>query len=120
MLLPAGIGVLVGMACRDVADRLMTRLRAVVVAALAAAVSWLVLAALAGGALGDGPFDPVIVPAGSLAVSVFLLIAIPGALTVWLAPRVPALLAIDDTDEIEEFEEEPETEEETEAEPESE
>jgi hypothetical protein len=36
------------------------------------------------------------VPAGSLAVSAFLAIAIPGALTVWLAGRTPALLGMDD------------------------
>ena len=111
MLLPAGVGVLVGLACRDVTEELPMRLRAVGVAALVAAVGWLVLAALAGGSLGGGPFDPVTVPAGSLAVSVFLLIAIPGALTVWLAARAPALLALDDTEDVEDVEEEPADEE---------
>jgi hypothetical protein len=109
MLLPAGVGVLVGLSCRAVNDRFADRLRAVALAGLVAAVSWLVLAALAGGSLAGGPFDPVTVPAGALAASVFLLIAIPGALTVWLAARAPALLAPDDYDDgvDEPYEDEP-------------
>ncbi|HEX4703673.1 MAG TPA: DUF6350 family protein [Pseudonocardiaceae bacterium] len=104
MLLPAGVGVLVGRACRGVTDG---RLRAVLVAALAAGVSWLVLAALAGGALAGGPFDPVTVPAGSLGVSVFLFVAIPGALTVWLTGRGQNLLAADDFEDDDPDDEEP-------------
>lgn len=118
MLLPAAVGVLTGLACRGVATQVIIRVRAVAIAALVAAVSWLVLAALAGGALAAGPFDPVIVPAGSLAASVFLLIAIPGALTVWLADRAPALLAPDDDDDYDEYEDDPPEEPEPEEEPE--
>lgn len=95
MLLPAAVGVLTGLACRHLID-LATRCRAVLVAALVAGVSWLVLAAMAGGPLAGGPFDPVTVPTGSLAVSVFLAIAIPGTLAAWLAGRTPALLGLDD------------------------
>ena len=73
MALPVGVGVLVGLRCRG--------LRPVGVAALVAAIAWLVLAALAGGALAGGPFDPVTVPAGLLAVAVFALVAVPAALT---------------------------------------
>jgi hypothetical protein len=118
MLLPAGIGVLAGIACRDVAAELLTRLRAVALSGLVAAVSWLVLAALVGGSLAAGPFNPVTVPAGSLAASVFLLVAIPGALTVWLAARVPALLALDEEYDEDEYEEDDEEEDEEPAEPE--
>lgn len=120
MLLPVAVGVLTGLACRGVAPQIMIRMRAVALAALVAAVSWLILAALAGGSLAAGPFNPVTVPAGALAASVFLLIAIPGALTAWLADRAPELLATgeeDDYDENEDAPEEAEPEEEEEPEP---
>jgi hypothetical protein len=83
MVLPAGVGVLVGRSCQDSSGRV----RSVAVAALVAAVSWLVLAALAGGALAGGPFSPVTVPSGALAAAVFLLVAVPGVLTALLAGR---------------------------------
>ncbi len=95
MLLPAAVGVLTGLACRHVSE-LAGRFRAVGVAALVTGVGWLILAAMAGGPLAGGLFDPVVVPAGSLAVSAFLAIAIPGTLTVWLAGRTPTLLGLDD------------------------
>jgi hypothetical protein len=105
MLLPASVGVLVGLVCRRFTERFGDRLRAVLLAALVAGVSWLVLAALAGGELAAGPFDPVTVPAGSLGVSVFLFIAIPGALTVWPAGPGSGLLAmVTDDDEMTEDE----------------
>jgi hypothetical protein len=87
VMLPAAIGVLVGLVCRAAPGGGAAQLRAVGVAALGAGVTWLVLAALAGGALADGPFDPVTVPAGALAVAVCLLIAVPGAVTVWTSGR---------------------------------
>jgi hypothetical protein len=99
MLLPAAVGVLTGLACRRLVRDVAGRLRAVLLAALVAGVSWLILAAMAGGSLAGGPFDPVTVPAGSLAVSAFLAVAIPGALTVWLAGRTPTLLGMDDHDD---------------------
>jgi hypothetical protein len=105
MLLPAAVGVLTGLACRHLTD-LAGRFRAVLLAALVAGVGWLILAAMAGGPLAGGPFDPVVVPAGSLAVSAFLAIAIPGALAVWLAGRTPTLLGLDDEYDDEYFEEE--------------
>jgi hypothetical protein len=86
LLLPVAVGVLVGLACREM-PRVGDRMRAVAVAALVAAVTWLVLAALAGGGLAGGPFDPVTVPAGSLAVAAFLLVGVPGAVTGWLSGR---------------------------------
>ncbi len=87
ILLLAGVGVLVGWVCRTLPAGLAAQLRAVGVAALGTGVTWLVLAALAGGALADGPFSPVTVPAGGLAAAVCLLIGVPGALTVWTAGR---------------------------------
>jgi hypothetical protein len=87
MVLPVAVGVLVGHVCRTWCDDVPQRLRAVGVAALTAAVTCLVLAALAGGALADGPFDPVTVPAGAFGVAVCLLIGIPGAITVWATGR---------------------------------
>jgi Family of unknown function (DUF6350) len=95
MLLPAAVGVLTGLVCRRL-DNLAGRFRAVLVAALVTGVSWLFLAAMAGGSLAGGPFDPVVVPAGSLGAATFLAVAVPGALTVWLAGRTPSLLGIDD------------------------
>lgn len=101
MLLPAGVGVLVGFACRRFTEQRGARVRAVLLAALVAAVSWLVLAALAGGALANGPFDPVTVPAGLLAAAVFLFVAVFGVSTVWLAGRDRGLLSFDDDEYIE-------------------
>lgn len=87
MLVPAAVGVLVGLTCCRIEASIAGRLRAVGVAALVTGVSWLVLAALAGGALAGGPFDPVTVPAGALAVATCLLVGVPGGLTVWIAGR---------------------------------
>ncbi|PWK83972.1 hypothetical protein C8D88_10952 [Lentzea atacamensis] len=79
------IGVLVGWTCRKVSDRPSSRFRAVLVAAITAAVGSLVLAATAGGRLASGAFDPVTVPAGLLALLVALWVLVPGALVAWLA-----------------------------------
>lgn len=99
MVLPVGAGVLAGLRCR-VLPGPAARLRAVGVAAVLTGVSWLVLAALAGGALAGGPFDPVMVPAGSLAVAAALFVAVPGAVTVLSAGHRPVAEETDDeTDE---------------------
>ncbi|MCP2165728.1 hypothetical protein LX83_002586 [Goodfellowiella coeruleoviolacea] len=90
LVLPGAVGVLVGWACRLVAARPAARVRAVLVAGLTAAVGCLVLAALAGGALANGPFDPVRVPAGLFAVLTLGWIALPGAVVAWFAaPPAP-------------------------------
>ncbi|HJP78352.1 MAG TPA: DUF6350 family protein [Pseudonocardiaceae bacterium] len=111
LLLPAAVGVGVGWACRRVADpvtarsrrtnaeprpdRALGRLRAVGVAALVVAVGCLVLAAFAGGTVADGPFNPVTVAAGLLALSAFGWVGIAGALTALFAgPRPEALTAL--------------------------
>ncbi|MFS8101477.1 DUF6350 family protein [Lentzea alba] len=81
----AAIGAFVGWTCRKVSDRPASRIRAVLVAAITAAVGSLVLAATAGGRLAAGAFDPVTVPAGLLALMVALWVLVPGALVAWLA-----------------------------------
>jgi Family of unknown function (DUF6350) len=97
LLLPLLLGGLVGWYCRKISDRPSTRLRAVFVAGVTVAVVSLVLAATAGGNLGDGVFNPVTVPAGLLAVLVLGWIVLPGSFVAWFAgprpKRVPAAAA---------------------------
>lgn len=77
LLLPLAAGALVGWSVRRrVADRI-TRIRAIGIAGLTAAVSSLVLAAAASGSLGDRGFGPITVPAGLLALSAFGWITLP-------------------------------------------
>ncbi|HEY2226114.1 DUF6350 family protein [Actinomycetospora sp.] len=64
---------------------LMLRVRPVAVAALTAAVVLAVAAFLAGGRLGSGPFDPVVVPAAAVLLTTFVWIALPGAVVALLA-----------------------------------
>ena len=52
---------------------------------LIAGVVLAVGAALAGGRLGSGPFDPVVVPAGPVLLATFAWIAVPGAVVALLA-----------------------------------
>ncbi|GGU86863.1 cell division protein PerM [Lentzea flava] len=95
------VGVLVGWTCRKISDRPTSRLRAVLVAAITAAVGSLVLAATAGGRLASGAFDPVTVPAGLLAFLVALWVLVPGALVAWLAgARAKPVVAEDDDAEF--------------------
>ncbi|KAA2264631.1 AAA family ATPase [Solihabitans fulvus] len=104
LVLPALVGGLVGWSCRSAAVTPVGRLRAVLVAAVVVAGGGLVLAALAGGRLGAGPFDPVTVPAGLFAVLGFCWIAVPGGLVAWFVrPRdVPAPVEVDESD-VDEF-----------------
>ncbi|MET8756675.1 DUF6350 family protein [Lentzea sp. NPDC004782] len=96
------IGAFVGWTCRKVSDRPSSRLRAVLVAAVTAAVGSLVLAATAGGRLASGAFDPVTVPAGLLALMVALWVLVPGALVAWLAgARVKPAVVADDAEFVE-------------------
>jgi hypothetical protein len=88
LLLPLVLGGVVGWYCRKVSNRPSTRLRAVLVAGVTVAVVSLVLAATAGGNLGNGVFNPVTVPAGLLAVLVLGWIVLPGSFVAWFAgPR---------------------------------
>ncbi|MEU0883926.1 DUF6350 family protein [Lentzea sp. NPDC005914] len=95
LVLPALIGVFVGWTCRKVSDRPSSRFRAVLVAAITAAVGCLVLAATAGGRLASGAFDPVTVPAGLLALMVALWVLVPGVLVAWLAGSRAKVAAAD-------------------------
>jgi len=96
------IGAFVGWTCRKVSDRPSSRLRAVLVAAVTAAVGSLVLAATAGGRLASGAFDPVTVPAGLLGLLVALWVLVPGALVAWLAgSRVKPAVPADDAEFVE-------------------
>jgi hypothetical protein len=111
LLLPVAVGVGVGWACRRVTDpvparsrrgnaqprpdRALGRLRAVGVAALVVAFGCLVLAAFAGGTVADGPFNPVTIAAGLLALSALGWIGIAGAITAVVAgPRPEALTSL--------------------------
>ena len=88
--LPLAVGTLLGWRIAPLATRASTRLQAVAVAAVTTAVPWGLLAALAGGRLGAGPFDPVSVPAGLVLLTVLAWIAVPGAIVVLLAaPAAP-------------------------------
>jgi hypothetical protein len=110
-LLPAAVGVGVGWTSRRVTDpvrarsrrgsatgarpdRALGRLRAVGVAALTVAVGCLVLAALAGGTVADGPFNPVTVQAGLLALTAFGWIGIVGTVTALVAGQHPDALVM--------------------------
>ncbi|MGZ3142238.1 cell division protein PerM [Lentzea chajnantorensis] len=96
LVVPPLIGAFVGWTCRKVSDRPTSRLRAVLVAAITAAVGSLVLAATAGGRLAGGAFDPVTIPAGLLGLLVALWVLVPGALVAWLAgARVKPVVAAD-------------------------
>lgn len=95
------IGAFVGWTCRRVSDRPASRLRAVLVAAITAAVGSLVLAATAGGRLASGAFDPVTVPAGLLALMVALWVLVPGALVAWLAGARTKAAVADDAEFVE-------------------
>ena len=66
---------------------LIARARAVGVAAVVVGLSFLVLAGLSGGTLGGDRFDPVTVPAGLLAVSMFGWVAVVGSVVAWLTGR---------------------------------
>ncbi|HWC83973.1 MAG TPA: DUF6350 family protein [Pseudonocardiaceae bacterium] len=71
-------------------EAIPARLQAALTGTLSAAVLALALAALSGGALAGGRFDPVTVPAGLFAVLLFVSTTLGAALTVWLsAPRSP-------------------------------
>lgn len=93
LVLPGVVGVLVGLSLRNAAETPRSRVRAVLVAAVTAGVGTLVLAAIAGGALGGGVFDPVTIPAGLLAVLTFGWVTVPGAIVAWFSgPRPPRVV----------------------------
>ncbi|WAL65056.1 DUF6350 family protein [Amycolatopsis cynarae] len=88
MLLPAGVGALVGWYLRHSDGNPWARLRTVLIASTVVGFACVVLGTLAGGRLGSGSFGPVVIPAGLTSVAAFGWIAVPGALVAWLTgPR---------------------------------
>ena len=86
LLAPVGAGdASGGRSGRGPGQDVLRRVRPVLVAALTAGVVLAVGAALAGGQLGSGPFDPVVVPAGPVLLATFAWIAVPGAVVALLA-----------------------------------
>jgi hypothetical protein len=85
MLLPAATGALVGWSVRKVDDDPVVRLRTVGIAGALAGFGCVVLGTLAGGRLGDGPFNPVSVPVGVASVVAFCWIVLPGGLVAFFA-----------------------------------
>ncbi|NMO93838.1 DUF6350 family protein [Actinomycetospora sp. TBRC 11914] len=86
--LPLAVGSTVGWLLAPVGAAggdLLRRVRPVLVAALTAAVVLAVAAGLAGGRLGSGPFDPVVVPAGLVLLVTCAWIAVPGVVVALLA-----------------------------------
>jgi hypothetical protein len=119
LVLPGVIGVVAGLSLRDATETPRARVRAVLVAAITAGVGALVLAAVAGGALGGGVFNPVTIPAGLLAVLTFGWVTVPGAVVAWFSgPRPPRVVEAEPEPEAvvdeEDYEEEAEYDEEAE------
>ncbi|GAA3538911.1 hypothetical protein GCM10022222_23120 [Amycolatopsis ultiminotia] len=77
LVLPLAVGLLVGWSVRHVDDDPAARIRIVVVAGAVVGFGCVVLGTLAGGRLGDGPFDPVSVPVGVASIVAFCWIVIP-------------------------------------------
>jgi hypothetical protein len=103
LVLPVGVGVLVGRRLRYAAEEPRDRLRAVAVATAVVALSLVVLAGSAGGPAGGGRFDPVDLRAASLSVALVAWVGVTGAAVAWFGgprpqPDGPAGL-IDDEDE---------------------
>ncbi|WP_214406104.1 cell division protein PerM [Pseudonocardia lacus] len=86
LVLPVAVGVLTGVRCMRAAP--VDRLPATVGATVVAAASMAGLAALAGGRLAAGPYDPVDVPPGPVAAAVLLWVGVP-ALVVFLVRGGP-------------------------------
>ncbi|MDD7966649.1 cell division protein PerM [Actinomycetospora lemnae] len=82
---PLAVGSLVGWRLAPTAPDAATRVRSVVVAAVSAALLLGPAAALSGGRLGAGPFDPVTVPAGPVALAVLGWVLVPGLVVALLA-----------------------------------
>ncbi|WP_143261575.1 DUF6350 family protein [Allokutzneria sp. NRRL B-24872] len=87
-VLPLLVGVLVGWCCRKCSPEPIERVKAVAVAAVLIGLAMFVLAFLAGGRLGGGPFDPVTVQAGKVVLAAAGWVLVPGALVAWVfAPK---------------------------------
>ncbi len=129
LLLPALAGALVGWKIRTIDEDPMLRMRAVAVAGALVAFGCVVLGTVAGGRLGDGPFDPVSVPVGVASVIAFCWIVVPGGFVAFFAgaheaPEPPGEPGAEDlaeveTEAVESEEDEAADETETETEPET-
>lgn len=90
MVLPAGVGALVGWSLRNSDKTPLGRVRMVGIAGAVVGFGCVVLGAVAGGRLGSGAFDPVSVPVGLMSAVAFGWIVVPGGLVAWLAGPRPA------------------------------
>ncbi|MDL5155540.1 cell division protein PerM [Actinomycetospora termitidis] len=88
--LPLAVGSLVGWTLAPSSPDTATRLRSVGVAAGVTGVALAVAALLAGGRLGSGPFDPVVVPVGWALLAGIAWTGVPGAVVAALAAPAPA------------------------------
>ncbi|MCD2189361.1 cell division protein PerM [Actinomycetospora soli] len=88
--LPLAVGSLVGWTLAPSSPDTATRLRSVAVAAGTTGLLLAVAALLAGGRLGTGPFDPVVVPAGWVLLAGIAWVGLPGAVVAALAAPAPA------------------------------
>ncbi|WP_206787841.1 DUF6350 family protein [Amycolatopsis sp. MtRt-6] len=108
LVLPAATGALVGWSLRRVAADPAQRIRAVAVAGAVVALGCVLLGTLAGGRLGDGPFDPVSVPVGVASVVAFCWIVIPGSFVAFFAgehePPAPPPEALEDNEAFQDAE----------------
>ncbi|WP_236005650.1 cell division protein PerM, partial [Amycolatopsis pittospori] len=130
LLLPTLVGALVGWKIRRIDEDPMLRMRAVAVAGALVAFGCVILGTVAGGRLGDGPFDPVSVPVGVASVIAFCWIVIPGGFVAFFAgahlpPEAPGepeeyVDDAEETDDSEAVAEEAEPEESEEDEPDEE
>jgi hypothetical protein len=88
--LPLAVGSVVGWTLAPSHPDPATRLRSVGVAAGVVGLLLAVAALLAGGRLGAGPFDPVVVPAGWVLLAGLAWVGLPGAVVALLAAPTPA------------------------------
>ncbi|MGQ0715945.1 MAG: cell division protein PerM [Pseudonocardiales bacterium] len=101
LAVPLLVGAAVGRQCAAAAPDLVGRLRVLGVAAAVLALSSAVLATLAGGQLGAAAFNPIDIPAGSLAVAVLGATLLGGCAATLLSSQVapsPADTGIDTAD----------------------
>ncbi|GAB3910267.1 hypothetical protein GCM10029964_113790 [Kibdelosporangium lantanae] len=89
VLLPLGVGALVGWVLRDACEDPIARLRTVGGAAVVTSAGCVLLAFGAGGRLANGPFNPLTMHPWSLGLAVLLCVALPAATVAWwTGPRL--------------------------------
>jgi hypothetical protein len=88
LVVPVGIGVLIGRRLRDAADEPLARLRGAAVATGVVALTFVIMAGSAGGALGGGRYDPVDLHAASLSIALVAFVGVTAAVIAWFGgPR---------------------------------